>query len=185
MLEVSQATEAPVVTDLDAFIEAHYRRLLGLATLKSGSREDAEDLAQEALIRLVDSWESVAVMGNPWGWLATVTVNLSISRWRRGTRAIRAFARLEDRSAACHEPERLVDLLSVVGDLPERQRTAVLLRHYAHLSTRETAEAMGCAEGTVKSLVHQARARLQSELEASDLEASDLEQGDGEEEIKK
>ncbi len=164
MTEVIVATEQAAVADIDEFIAAHYSRLLGLAMLKCGSREEAEDLAQDSLVKLVDSWESVSQMANPWGWLATVIVNLSVSRWRRSVRAVLAIARLEDRMVPAAGSERLVDLLSVIGALPERQKKAVLLRHYAHLSTRETAEAMGCAEGTVKALLHQALSQLRTEL---------------------
>ena len=52
----------------------------------------------------------------------------------------------------------------VIDTIPKRQRTALLLRHYARLSVRETAAAMGCSEGTVKSLTSRAIERLRAEL---------------------
>ena len=55
-------------------------------------------------------------------------------------------------------------LMLVIARLPKRQRTAVILRHYARFSVDETAEAMNCAPGTVKALTFQAIKQLRYEL---------------------
>jgi RNA polymerase sigma factor (sigma-70 family) len=64
--------------------------------------------------------------------------------------------------------DQVIDRLTMqqaIGDLPERQRLALVLRHYGDLSLEEIATAMGCALGTVKSTLHAAHARLQVELD--------------------
>lgn len=165
MIDLPTMDVATTSRDLDAFIAAHYRRLVGLLTLRTGSRIDAEDLAQDVCSKLVTHWPQVVEMDNPWGWLATVAVNSSSSFWRRTIRS-RKFS---NQLAAAPEEHQMdtepVEMRSVVALLPQRQRKALILRYYAQLSVRETAEAMGCAEGTVKSLTHQAIARLRIELD--------------------
>ncbi|MEZ5229194.1 MAG: sigma factor [Acidimicrobiales bacterium] len=123
MTGISVQPEQHVALDLDAFIEAHYARLLGLLTLKTGSREEAEDLAQEAMLKLVRSWPEVSQMEHPWGWLATVAVNSSTSSWRRVFRGRAVAARL---ARADHHLDETgtVEMLAVIRDLPHRQRTA-------------------------------------------------------------
>lgn len=167
MTETPELDLGAAPADLDEFIAIHYRRLLGLLTLKTGSRVEGEDLAQEALIKLVTNWPAVARMSNPWGWLATVAVNSSSSLWRKTLNGRKAVDRLAAMSAVrCEASDAdVIDLLAIVRALPERQRKALVLRFYAQLSVRETADAMGCAEGTVKSLTHQAIRRMRADLQ--------------------
>lgn len=150
--------------DLAGFIEAHYRRLLGLLTLRTGDRDIAEELAQESVIKLVQHWDRVSQMENPWAWLVTVAMNQSRSRWRRlkmSARLARDTAQPEELAAGS---EDLAVLMLVIAGLPKRQRMALVFRHYAHFSVDETAEAMKCAPGTVKALTFQAIQQLRDEL---------------------
>lgn len=135
---------------LQRFIDDHHARLVGVLRFRGCSADDAEELAQEAMMRLVDNWSKVEVLDSPWGWLVRVALNLSRSRWRRVQTALRRrhLIALE----AAHYDEPAVEALSLLDALTDRQRIAVVLRHYAGLSVREAADAMGVAEGTVKSL---------------------------------
>ncbi len=151
-------------SDLDAFVSDNYRRLVGLLVLRAGSLGVAEELAQESLLQLVKHWDRVRCMENPWAWLAKVAVNQSTSRWRRLAMTERVEATMITTGDKSESEGGLTELLVVIGCLPERQRTALLLRHYARLSVRETAAAMGCAEGTVKSLTSRAVTHLRDEL---------------------
>lgn len=163
-MDVPLARDHVVKPDLDEFVSSNYSRLVGLLVLKAGSRETAEELAQESLLQLVKHWDRVCLMENPWAWLAKVAVNQSRSRWRRLAMAGRIESQLTEASDGVDPGGGLAELLVVVSYLPERQRTALLLRHYAHLSVRETADAMGCPEGTVKSLTSRAVSQMRDEL---------------------
>lgn len=135
---------------LQTFIDAHHGRLIGLLRFKGSSPADAEDLAQEAMVRLVERWDDVRELDQPWSWLVRVALNLSRSRWRRlQTHLGRRHLLVSD---GVHHDEAAVEALDLLQRLSERQRMAVVLRYYAGLSVRETAELMGVAEGTVKSL---------------------------------
>ena len=160
----SAASDRALSDGLEEFVSSVYRRLLGLLVLRVGDQGVAEELAQESLLKLVKHWDRVRVMDNPWAWLATVAMNQSRSRWRRLAMAERVESGLTPWPEDVDAQDGLTELLVVIDALPERQRAALLLRHYARLSVRETASAMGCAEGTVKSLASRAVERLRADL---------------------
>ena len=73
--------------------------------------------------------------------------------------------------------EEVVDRLTIqhaISELPERQRLALVLRHYGDLPLDEIASAMGCALGTVKSTLHAAHTRLQVELDDDEIPEVEL-----------
>lgn len=152
--------------ELQAFIDRHYGRLVGLLRFRGAEPADAEDLAQDAMVRLVTSWHRVCLLDAPWAWLVTVALNLSRSRWRRLQTALRLGHLVG--GDGVHHDAAAVEALALLSGLTERQRTAVALRHYAGLSVRETAEAMGVAEGTVKSLCSSGLRAAQRQADADD-----------------
>ena len=143
--------------------------LFGAFALYCGSTEVAEDLTQETLLRVWKHWESVSEMDRPDRWALRVAFNLAKSRWRR-RRIERTFgvaSRSDERA-----PADAIDLIFVreaVASLPPRQRAAVVVRYFNDLSVADAAMVLGCAEGTVKALTHQAVASLRVKL-GDDLE---------------
>jgi RNA polymerase sigma-70 factor (sigma-E family) len=114
-----------------------------------GSRQDAEDVAQEAVARACASWRRIH--DYPEAWVSKVSANMAIDVIRR-RRRVRAHAeRTRDGSPTTveHEAERL-DLAAAVQRLPRRQREVVVLRYIADLSVAVVAEQLGCSSGTVK-----------------------------------
>jgi RNA polymerase sigma-70 factor (ECF subfamily) len=140
---------------LQELIDRHHGRLVGLLRLRGCSPEEADDLAQETMLRLVTHWTSGPPVRNWWAWMVTVAINLQTSHWRRLAMMARRATLVEVQSEH-HDPGTL-EALDLLRDLPDRQRTALILRYYAGLSVRETAKAMGVAEGTVKSLASAGR----------------------------
>lgn len=158
-------------TALAALCRAEHARLVGLLALYVGSRATAEDLAQEALIRLHLHWPRVRAMPAPRNWLYGVALNLARSWWRRRYAEHRANRRHIDRpSAPGPEPAEVLDIRAAVAALPPRQRAVVVLRFYGGLSVAETAQQLSCAPGTVKSLTHKATAALRRSLAVDHLE---------------
>lgn len=148
-------------------------RLFAALVLATGDRPSAEDLAQETLVRVCERWGQVRHMASPEGWVFTVAMNLARSRWRRAGRAAAATARLQVQQDLAPDVV-LPDVAQrdwvrqAVAGLPTRQRQVVALRFGADLSVAETAAAMRCAEGTVKSLTAKATARLRLVLGVDD-----------------
>ena len=104
--------------------------------------------------------------GPPDGWLFRVAFNLANSRWRRRSAERRALARHGPGRDVAADPDASdrVAVRDALAGLGPRQRAVVVLRFYAQLSVAETAAALTCAEGTVKSTTAQALAVLRRSL---------------------
>ncbi len=105
-------------------------RLIGFLTVVGGSRADAEEVAQEAFVRLLQKWSKIRDYDDPEMWLRTVAVRLLISRHRRHQVARLALPRLAraDRSDPDGADDR-VDLDAAIARLPLDQRAVVVLHH--------------------------------------------------------
>lgn len=84
---------ARVDDGLAAFCDRHHGRLVGMLALYVGDVHTAEELAQDALVRLCQHWPRVREMANPTAWLDRVAMNLARSMFRRRAAAGRALAR--------------------------------------------------------------------------------------------
>jgi RNA polymerase sigma factor (sigma-70 family) len=133
-----------------------------------GDRDEAQDCAQEALARALARWRSVA--GHAVPWVARVATNLALDRARwLARRPSSSTSETEGRTplgSATSDPFALDrhDLVVALRALPRRQRDAVVLRHLLGFSEQETAGAMGCSVGTVKSSTSRALGALRLAL---------------------
>src|SRR3954452_12820947 len=120
----------PGMGDRGSTVEALYRRqwtpMVRLAWLMLGSREVAEDVVQDAFIRVASSWERVQ---SPVAYLRTAVVNGARDHARRAERA----AALRERAPDPVLPAELSPMWELIQDLPDRQRHAVVLRFYLDL----------------------------------------------------
>lgn len=146
------------------FCRDQYPRLVRLLGLYLGDVELAQDLAQEALLRVWRRWDHVSALESPPAWAQRVAMNLATSSLRSRLAGWRAHRRLEDQWRPLVEVDR-ADVIAVrraLAELPARQREALLLRYYADLPVEAVARAMGCPAGTVKTLTARAIAALRS-----------------------
>jgi RNA polymerase sigma factor (sigma-70 family) len=148
---------APDRTALELLYRAEYAPSVRLAHLLTGDRARAEELAQDAFVRVA---RAVASVDNPAAYLRTTVVNLCRDAGRREARA-----RSHPQPALRVEPPPPLPPTSTavwaaLQRLPERQRTAITLRFYLDLPDDEIARILGARPGTVRSLVHRALATL-------------------------
>src|SRR5262245_56861897 len=156
--------------ELTALCEREYPRLVRALHLWCGDRAQAEELAQEAMLKAVVHWRSVRTMHSPGGWLFQVARNLAMSAHRRKTAERRALDRLPvERSVT--EDDVAADALALqaaLAELPERQRSALVLRHFLDLPVDEAAAALGVSPDALRQLCHRGveglRTRLDVEL---------------------
>lgn len=149
---------------LEALYAAEYASVVKLAYLLTGERDAAEDVAQEAFVRLFARFQDRKEPEVVGAYLRRIVVNLSRSRVRRlvnDRRKIERAASLPQPPEA--DPARPALTRELLMKLPVRQRAALYLRYYEGRSERETAEALGCSIGAVKSLVMRAARTVRSE----------------------
>jgi RNA polymerase sigma-70 factor (sigma-E family) len=133
--------------------------MVRLAALLTGSRETAQDLVQDAFVRLHGAWSRVR---EPRPYLRRAVVNACHSHHRRRRVERRHAAQAEPVAPALAEPDELADALAA---LPHRQRAAIVLRFYADLPDADIAAALGCRPGTVASLIHRGLEQLRRVIE--------------------
>ena len=134
------------------------RRLLRSAYLLTGDLHRAQDLVQEALVKVALRWGRLRD-GNPTAYARTVIVRDNISLWRRHRREV-GTAEPTDPAAVSTDPETAMVVRRALDRLTPRQRAVLVLRHFDDLTERETADVLGVSIGTVKSQNAAALARL-------------------------
>lgn len=137
----------------DEFVTHHGPELLRLAYMLSGSREQAEDLVQNALVKTYRRWDTVATADRPIAYVRTIVVREHVSWWRRLSNreapgAIPDNIAIDSTADAVAEADAMWRLLAT---LPRRQRAVLALRYYEDLSDNDIAELLGCSAGTVRS----------------------------------
>jgi RNA polymerase sigma-70 factor (sigma-E family) len=153
---------------LERFVAERGDRLLRTAALLAGSRADGEDLLQSALERLLRHWRQID--RDPENYVRRTLYNLAADGWRRQQVQQRKAVLFEPAPPA--DPQTAVDVrdavVRVLVRLPPRQRAVLVLRYFEQLSEAETAAALGCSVGTVKSATARGLARLREMTASAD-----------------
>jgi RNA polymerase sigma-70 factor (sigma-E family) len=153
-----------------SFVLSHRPALVRTATLlTAGDGHLAEDLVQSALTKLYVAWPSFRRADNPEGYLRRTLVNaLTDERRRWWRRHERSMAEPPDRVRDEPDGVQLDDgLRTALRDLPPKMRAAVVFRYFYDLDVADTADALGCSVGTVKSQTARALDRLRTVLAPS------------------
>ncbi|HEY0870353.1 MAG TPA: SigE family RNA polymerase sigma factor [Acidothermaceae bacterium] len=143
---------------------ACYDRLVRVLTLVAGDRAEAEDVVQEAFVRLVPRWSKISAYDDPEAWVRAVAFRILSNRFRRARNAVVAARRSADiRRGVDHVAETSsdgVDIARALALLPVGQRQVVVMHHLLDLPVEEIARALGVPVGTVKSRLSRARVAL-------------------------
>ena len=152
-------------TEFSEFFASQYGPLCWLGLLLTGSRAEAEELAQEALVRTWWRWKLVRRPDDPGSYARRVLVNRRRSLLRRATVEARSLARSRPEELVVPAgDERAIVLWQAVQALPARQRAVLVLRFREDLTEVEVARLLGLPLGTVKTLARRGRDRLRAEL---------------------
>jgi len=153
--------------DFDEFVRVSSPGLLRTAYLLTGDRGHAEDVVQTALLQVARKWRRIR--DEPTPYARRTVVNLAKNRRRERSRRPRESTATVDPGYAQLESDVLLQqvLLPAVMDLPVGQRAVLVLRYFQDLSIEQTATALGCSTGTVKSQTHHALNKLREALGAA------------------
>jgi RNA polymerase sigma-70 factor (sigma-E family) len=152
---------------LSHLFEAHYADMVRLAFYLTGSWAVAEELAQEAFMRLWRRWGGLRDRHAALGYLRTTVVNLSRSSLRRRLLELRHQRSIGEEGYDA-DPVARLDVARALAGLPARKRACVVLRHLVDLSVEETAAVLGISIGSVKSQTHKGLRLLEAALSDRD-----------------
>lgn len=153
----------------EVLVRRYLGRVFGLALRMMGNNHDAEDAAQEAMLRAMRFLPSYRQEGTFDRWVLKVASNTCLDLLRK-RKTFRVSPQSEEHLAVLAEPqadpsealagERLAFVEKMLPTLPDQQRAVFVLFHYEGRSLRDVAEAMDMPEGTVRSSLHRARRKL-------------------------
>jgi RNA polymerase sigma-70 factor (ECF subfamily) len=150
-------------------------KLVALGYVFTGDRAQAQDLAQETLLRAWQRWEAVSAYDDPAAWCRRVLCNLATSEWRKAARR----QALPPSTTVSPEPDvEAMELARALDTLPPPQRTAIVLHDAGDLSVAAVALELEVPEGTVRSWLSRGRKALAAELSLSDAEDEVVQQND-------
>jgi RNA polymerase sigma-70 factor (sigma-E family) len=142
------------------------------AYLLCGDWHLAHDLVQDTLVKAYQHWPRIRRVDNPDAYVRRILLNEVRGRWRRRERAVPVARFPEGREPvapdAADEIARRAGLQQALLALPLRQRATVVLRYLEGMSERETAQVLGCTEGTVKSQSARALGTMRSFLDRTE-----------------
>ena len=162
-------TERSAAGGLERLYRAHAPDAVRLAYLLTGDRALAEDLTQDAFVKVLGRFRDLREPDAFWWYLRRTIVNLSRSHLRR-RRVERAYLARQTTPAASAPPDlgERERVRHALMELRPEQRAAVVLRYFEDLSEADTAAILGRPLGTVKSMVSRGVAHLREELRDDD-----------------
>ncbi|WP_353953191.1 SigE family RNA polymerase sigma factor [Knoellia sp. S7-12] len=157
----------PLVTPpADAYLDAALPRLLGVALSLTGHRQDAEDLVQDSVAKVLASWSKVERASSPDAYVRKIMVNTFLSR--RRLRSASELISHDTVTSDLHSVRQSFDtgfverehVWQTLSSLPPRERAVIVLRHYEDLPDAAIADILGCSPGAVRVTAHRAREKL-------------------------
>jgi RNA polymerase sigma-70 factor (ECF subfamily) len=146
----------------DDFVADEHERLYKALYFVTGSREDAEDLSQEAFMRLWERWDRLDEIEDPTGYLFRVALNGFRMRRRRAAMALRRHVPVPELRDGFVEAEMRVDVRRLLSGLTPRQRAALLLVDLLGYPSEQAARILRVRPSTVRNLASQGRRALRS-----------------------
>jgi len=167
-------TAAPTIIDVDRLLVDLFTQegpsLVRLARLFVDDRNAAEDLVQEAFIRLARSAHRIQDETKAAAYLRSIVLNLARDHNRRGLVSLRHRLPLDDRRAAEEDVLELRDdqreVIEALRDLPHRQRACLVLRYYQELGIDDIAAALGISRNSVKTHLQRGLAAMEARVGA-------------------
>jgi RNA polymerase sigma-70 factor, ECF subfamily len=163
-LHVQEDAAADPVDAFEVFFAATNQRLFTALWLVTGDRYEAEEIAQDAFLRVFERWDRVSRLDDPEGYVFRTAMNVFRNRYRRASLAVRRGVtlapRASDELAAVEDRDELIRLLR---PLPPRQRAAVVATSILDLSAEEAGRVLGMRAATVRGHASRARARMKDE----------------------
>lgn len=165
---VLEGTTPVAIPRFEEFFEAERVRLARALYLLTGSTAEADELTQEAMVRVYERWDRVRQMDSPQGYLFRTALNLHRSRLRWLATRARQILPPTPSSDPAEVVQSRDSLARALASLPTGQRGAVVLVEWLGMDPQEAATALGIKPGSVRASLSRARAALRRMLEDED-----------------
>lgn len=152
----------------DTFFDEEHERLFQALYFVTGDRQDAEDLMQDAFLRLWERWDDRGKIEDLTGYLFRVAFNGFLMRRRRAAMAIRKVIPVKEERDAFAEAEIRADVRALLLGLTSRQRAALLLVDLLGYPSEQAGHILGVRASTVRALATQGRRALRATAGARD-----------------
>ena len=149
----------------ESFFEEHRSKVFGAMCLVTGNRQEAEEITQDAFLRLWERWDRVAEMEDPTGFLFKTAMNVFRNRARRASIAARRSLGIADHGDDLAAVEDRDEVVRAIRPLTTHQRAALVLTGYFGYSSEEAAKVLGVRASTVRALVTKGRATARATVE--------------------
>jgi RNA polymerase sigma factor (sigma-70 family) len=153
----------------DDVFYVEFRSVARTVFLICHDHDRAEEITQDAFVELLRRWERVSNYERPGAWVRRVAIQLAIRSHQRDKLRWRAEHAV-DFPAQPPSSDVDIDVVNAVGNLPARQRAAVVLFYFEDLPIGEIADLLGCSPATARVHLHRARVRLGSLLAEQEVE---------------
>jgi RNA polymerase sigma-70 factor (ECF subfamily) len=169
-LAAAPSASAPLEASrsFETFYDAESRTLFRRLWLVTGNRGEAEELMQDAFLKVWERWEQVGAMEDPVGYLYRTAMNLFRKRYQRAVLAIRRTVGLAPSRDDFADADDRETVRQVLSTLPPRQRAALVLTELLGFSPDDAGRALGVQASTIRSLSHQGRASFRRAMEVDD-----------------
>jgi len=152
----------------DTFFEEEHERLFKALYFVTGDRHDAEDLMQDAFLRLWERWDDIGRIEDPTGYLFRVALNGFRMRRRRAAMTLRKVIPVKEQRDAFADAEMRADVRALLAGLTSRQRAALLLVDLLGYPSEQAGSILGVRASTVRALATQGRRALRATEGARD-----------------
>jgi RNA polymerase sigma-70 factor, ECF subfamily len=149
-------------TRFDTFFQEEHERLFKALYFVTGNREDAEELMQEAFLRLWERWDEIERIDDPTAYLFRVALNAFRSRRRRTTTALRHLMPVSEGRDMFLDAEMRTDIRQLLLACTPRQRAALVLLDLLGYPSEQAARILHVRPSTVRALATQGRAALRA-----------------------
>lgn len=158
--EIVETEVAEEPRSFELFFADEHARLFGALCLVTGNRSEAEEIMQDAFLRLWERWDRVATIDDASAYLFRTAMNVFRNRYRRAALALRKTITLASTEDALATVEDRDVVARALRDLTPDQRAAVVLTGYVGLTSEEAGKVLGMRAGTVRTLATRARAAI-------------------------
>ena len=162
--EPAKALEPADTSTFDEFVRAQHVRLFAAMCLVTGDRYEAEEVAQEAFVRVFERWNKVSAMEDPTGYLYRTAMNVFRKRYRRAALALRRTMHLAPARSGFEEVEDREVVVHALAQLPRDQRAALVVTALLGFNSEEAGRILGASPSTVRARATRARTALRERI---------------------